>query len=121
MTIAYLRGGLQGRTYINRLCMLLVFLSLLYLRRSAQLLNPQIWSEDGEQIIPGFLNHGLASFAIPVNGYLITVSKLIMGLSLMMSSLLLPLISTLLTWLFIAGVCMAIAISPTWLSARMLI
>jgi hypothetical protein len=97
------------------------FLFLLFVRRSSQLIHPQIWDEEGTQIIPGFLKHGLMSLDTPVNGYLVTVPKIIMGISLSVSSLHLPLIATVLTWLFIAGVCMAIAKAPTWLKGGVLI
>lgn len=112
---------LQKRTHTSYLWMSVGFFLLLFLRRSAQLLHPQVWDEDGTQIIPGFLNHGLMSFGYPVNGYLVTVPKLIIGASMTVSSLFLPLVSTVVTWLFIVGVCVAIAVSPTWLKGRMLI
>src|SRR5581483_6800341 len=113
--------SLESRKFLHHTGLAVLFFGLLFLRRSAQLLHPQIWNEDGGQVISGFIQHGWKSFAIPVNGYLNTSSKIIMGSSLMLSSLYTPLISTLLAWIFIIGVCCAIALSPTWLRARPLI
>jgi hypothetical protein len=92
-----------------------IFFSLLFLRRWAQLLHPQVWDEDGTQILIGFVDHGFKSLAYPVNGYLILVPKLISLVSLSVSGLYYPLISTIITWIFIVCICVAIAVSPTWL------
>jgi hypothetical protein len=107
--------------YRNWLLILLGSLLLLFARRSAQLLHPQVWDEEGTKIIPDLLYHGFLSLVHPINGYLIIVPKVIVGLSLTVSSLFLPLISTVLAWLFIGGVCVAIAVSPTWLKGGVLV
>jgi hypothetical protein len=120
MLNSFLRG-LKSRAFFQPMGLAALFFALLLVRRSAQLFHPQIWAEDGGQVILGFIQHGWRSFALPVNGYLNTSSKLIMGSSLMLSSLYCPLVSTLLVWLFIIGVCCAIALCPTWLPARPLI
>ncbi len=108
------RQGLNQPAF-RYFCLFALFFFLLYLRRSAQLLHPQVWDEDGTQIIPGLLDHGLRSLFYPVNGYLILVPKLISAISLSISGLYYPLVSTVITWFFIIGVCIAIAISPIWL------
>lgn len=99
----------------------LLFFCLLYLRRSEQLLHPQVWDEDGSQIIPGLLTHGLRSLFYPVNGYLILTPKVISAISLAISGVYYPLISTILTWIFIISVCIAISVSPTWLKGGVLL
>jgi hypothetical protein len=90
----------------------LLFFWLLYLRRSAQLLHPQVWDEDGTQVIPGLLVHGWKSLFYPVNGYLIFVPKVISAVSLSISGLYYPMVSTILAWIFVAGVCVAISVCP---------
>jgi len=94
------------------------FTLLLASRRWLQLVSPQVWDEDGTKIIPGLINHGLTSFLTPVNGYLITVPKIISLISLTISFSHYPLISTILAWLFIASVGLAVAISPTHLKLK---
>jgi hypothetical protein len=91
------------------------FFGLLWLRRSEQMLHPQVWDEDGVLIIPGLLSHGLRSIFDPVGGYLVLVPKLISAASLGISGLYYPLVSTIFAWAFTAGVCVAISVSPIWL------
>ena len=93
----------------------LLFSALLFLRRPAQLLNPQVWDEDGTQIVPGLIDHGVRSLVYPVNGYLVVLPKLISATSLAISGLHYPLVSTVLAWLVTVAVCMFIAFSPTYL------
>lgn len=95
-----------------------LYFLILFLRRRAQLLNPQIWAEDGSQILRGFLDHGWASLAFPANGYLITTSKLLIGGALTLSAAYLPAIATIADWIFTVLVCLAITYCPTWLRAR---
>lgn len=92
-----------------------LFFALLYMRRSPQLLHPQVWDEDGTRIIPGFLDHGLASLAFPVGGYLVLVPKLISGISLAISGVYYPVVSTIVTWLVILAICIGISESPLWI------
>jgi hypothetical protein len=106
---------LLHRPGVRHLSLFVAFLALLYFRRSAQLLNPQVWDEDGAKIIPGLLQHGLISLAYPVEGYLIVVPKIISAVSLWISGLYYPLVSTILAWIFTAWVCVRIAVSPIWL------
>ncbi|HEY1730192.1 MAG TPA: hypothetical protein VGG15_00490 [Terriglobales bacterium] len=78
-------------------------------------MNPQVWDEDGALVIPGLLQHGLISLFDPVAGYLIVVPKVISAVSLAVSGLYYPLVSTILAWIFTAWVCLEIAVSPIWL------
>ena len=97
----------------NVLIMSLVFFILLYLRRGEQLLSPEIWNEDGTQNFISFLNHGWMNLLEPVSGYLITVPKLITNISLSISALYYPEISTYLAWIFTIFVALAVAYAPT--------
>jgi hypothetical protein len=103
-----------------------IFLALLMLRRGQQLLSPQVWAEDGTEIIRGFINGGTVTLFKPVSGYLLLVPKLISWLSLGVSFSFYPYVSTILTWLFLLGVLLLIALHPSklaggaWLSLAVL-
>lgn len=96
----------------------LTLLCLLLSRRWCQIISPQVWDEDGTQIIHRFLAQGWASIFEPVNGYLVLTPKLISAFSLWISILYYPLISTVLSWAFIVSVGIAVAISPTRLAGK---
>jgi hypothetical protein len=96
----------------------ILFFILLFLRRGDQLLMPGVWNEDGTQIIPSFIEHGWSNLLIGVNGYLITIPKLISNLSMSLSPLYYPEISTIITWVFTIFVGLAVAFSPTRLHYR---
>jgi hypothetical protein len=107
--------GVVNKPVVHYLVLFLLFFALLFLRRSPQLLSPQVWDEDGTQIIPGLLDHGLRSLIYPVNGYLVVLPKLISAASLAISGVHYPFVSTLITWIFIICVCMLISLAPTYL------
>ena len=90
-----------------------LLLGLLATRRWQQIISPQVWAEDGVRILPQYIREGWFSFFEPVNGYLVTIPKIISAVSLEVSFLNYPLISTILSWLFITLVGLAIAYSPT--------
>lgn len=109
--------------------LILAFLFLLGTRRWQQLISPQIWDEDGVGVngaklggsnLADYIAHGWSAVFDPVNGYLITVPKLISGLSLLISISHYPIISTVLAWLCIAFVGTAIALAPTRLKGKLL-
>jgi hypothetical protein len=102
---------IKRRLYI--LLLLTFFLSLLASRRWPQLIVPQVWDEDGGHVLYGFINHGWLAFFKPVNGYLVIVPKIISVISLWVSFLNYPLVSTIFSWLFIALVGLAITLAPT--------
>jgi len=88
-------------------------LIVLIARRTDQLTDPQVWGEEGTQIIPAFLEHGAKAFLIPVNGYLTTAPKLIAFLALAIGGLEhYPFVSTLLGLLFTASVFFWIGTAP---------
>jgi hypothetical protein len=108
----------KSRFYIPLI--FIVFLILMASRRWLQIISPQVWGEDGTQVLYGLINHGWLSFSNPVNGYLITVPKIISSISLGISFSHYPIISTILSWLFIALVGVAITLSPTKLRCKFL-
>ena len=93
------------------------FLLLLFSRRPAQLLSPQVWSEDGLHVVADLLSHGWWSIAYPLYDYLLVVPRLVSAVSLWISFYYYPLVSTLVSWSVIVAVGVAIARSPTLLRA----
>jgi hypothetical protein len=94
-----------------------IFLLVIFSRRPAQFLSPQVWSEDGLHIVPDFLSRGWRSVFYPLYDYLMVASRLVSGLSLEISVYHYPLVSTLLASGVMAAVGIAIARSPTSLRA----
>ncbi len=90
-----------------------LFFCLTASRRWAQLISPQVWDEDGTQIIYYFMLNGWESLWKPVHGYMILVPKLISFISISVSFLYYPMVSTLLSFIFIALVGAAITLSPS--------
>lgn len=91
-----------------------LFFILLYFRRGYQLLYPDVWQEDYYNII-SFIQNGWMNLFEPVAGYLITVPKLITNISMSISFIYYPEISTYLTWIFTIFVALAVVYSPTHL------
>jgi hypothetical protein len=91
-----------------------VFFLLLFARRFAQLLHPQVWDEDFV-IIAAFVNQGPLAVFVPLNGYLVIASKLVSLIALLFPFALFPLISTIIAWLFTVFVCIALSVCPTML------
>ncbi|MGA9032915.1 MAG: hypothetical protein WB402_10395 [Sulfuricaulis sp.] len=120
----------KNRLYIPLL--LTVFLSLLASRRWQQLISPQVWDEDGApnpwlngglgsgSDLADYIHKGWSAFFEPVNGYLVTVPKIISAISLWVSFSNYPIVSTIFTWLFIALVGLAITLAPTHIRAKFL-
>ena len=98
----------------------IVFFILLYFRRGSQLLYPNIWNEDGAFNIISFLNNGWLNLLEPVQGYLITIPKLITNISMSISFIYYPEISTYITWLFTVFVALVVVYAPTKLEYSML-
>ena len=89
-----------------------VFFVILFARRFAQLLHPQVWDEDGG-FISDFILSGPLGIIHPINGYLAIVPKIISFTSLLLPLQQYALTSTVLTWAFIIAVLLAIVESPT--------
>lgn len=95
---------------------------ILILRRTDQLTDPQVWVEEGSQIIPGFLARGASAILEPVNGYLVTVSKLIAYAALSTGGLSgFPGVSSALGLCFEAAVLAWIATAPLMLAGGSLL
>jgi len=95
----------------------LIFFILLFLRRGAQLLNPHIWNEDGPFNMVSFILSGWHNLYEPTQGYLILIPKLITNISMSISFIYYPEISTYLTWLFTIVLALMVAYSPTMLKS----
>jgi len=93
----------------------LLLLALLTSRRWQQVVSPQVWVEEGTQILARFITNGWWAIFEPVNGYLSTIPKLISYTAISASFTYYPAIAVVLTWLFITCVCLAVAYSPTML------
>lgn len=91
----------------------IVFFILLYFRRGSQLLYPNIWNEDGAFNIISFIKHGWLNLLEPVQGYLIIVPKLITNISMSISFIYYPEISTYITWVFTIFVALMVVYVPT--------
>ena len=75
-----------------------LLLILIFLRRGDLLFkSSDVWSEDGVVVLPQIIQNGIYSFFEPVNGYLLTISKIISFLSLTISPLHYPSISIILS------------------------
>ena len=90
-----------------------IFFILLFLRRGMQLINPDIWNEDGIFNISSFILQGWHNLYEPVQGYLILIPKLITNISMSISFVYYPEISTYLTWIFTILVALTVVYAPT--------
>jgi hypothetical protein len=98
--------------------LLAIFACALLLRCWPRLASPQVWAEDGTQVLYGFINDGWPAFFQPFNGYWPLIGKLISSTALSFSIYYYPLISTVLACLFTIFVGLAVALSPTALRGR---
>lgn len=96
----------------------LIFLALLASRCWIQLISPQVWVEDGTVVIPGLINHGWKFLTYPINGYIILIPKIITAISLFVSFVNYPIISTIISFIFIILVAIAVVFSPTRLKGK---
>jgi hypothetical protein len=105
-----------------------IFFGLLASRRWAQWISPQVWNEEGApepllnagSLLPDYIHFGWRAFFMPVNDYLFIVPKTISGLALTLSFSHYPFISTIISWLFITLVALAITYCPTHLKGKAL-
>jgi hypothetical protein len=103
------------RPYVLAPLVVVTLALILLSRRPDAIFDPGVWNEEGIYILPSILKDGLGTVFVPVNGYLITVPKLISLIAAGISATQYPLIATSLTWLFIVAVGVAIVFSPTTL------
>jgi hypothetical protein len=114
-------GRIDRSTILKLLSYALIFFLILYARRSAQLLHPQVWDEDGLVIMRDLIQAGPASILWPLNGYLLVIPRTITFLALSISVSYYPLISTLLAWAFTIAALIAISVSPLALRGGVLL
>ena len=131
------RNSLQGSLdrlapYHRLLFYCVIFIGLLASRRWAQWVSPQVWDEEGApellinqgsgagSLLPDYIQFGWRALFMPINDYLLFVPKTISGLALTLSFSNYPFISTIISWLFITLVALAITYCPTHLKSRSL-
>jgi len=98
----------------------LVFFLLLFLRRYDQLFHPYVWIEDGLYNVPQFMEEGWHSLFTPVGGYPIVLSKLISYISMEISFVYYPEISTYITWILTICIALLVVYTPTMLEYKKL-
>ena len=98
----------------------ILFFILLFLKRRDQLIHPDIWNEDGTINLVSYLDSGWFNLFEPVQGYYITISKIITNISMSISPLYYPEISTYITWVFIIVVSLIVVYAPTILEHKIL-
>jgi hypothetical protein len=110
------------RAVIHRPPLLLVIaMALVFLRSWPRIVKPEVWDEDGTQLLAGYLVHGWSDILQPVNGYLITISKLIFYGAASITLLRFPEVGTLLAWLTTAGILVVVARAPLALRGGVLL
>jgi hypothetical protein len=115
-------GGFARRSAPLRYALYgLLFFAILLARRSAQLVHPQVWDEDGTQILPELIGNGPASILWPVNGYLVVIPRVISFLALSLSISHYALIGTLLAWAYTIFVLIALSEAPLLLRGGVLL
>ncbi|MBU3624396.1 hypothetical protein [Polynucleobacter sp. AP-Latsch-80-C2] len=107
----------SAKTISTPILVLLAF-ALLLLRAWPRLIHPEVWIEDGVENIYGLVNYGPIDIFRPVGGYLVLVPKLITLVSLWVSFMYYPLVSTILAWAFTIFVFIVIAKSPLYLKGQ---
>ncbi len=111
---------LLEKRYVRFLLVFAAAAVLIAARRPQQTLRPEVWNEDGLFVIPQIVQHGFAAVVWPVNGYLIVPSRLVTWISLHISFVDYPLVSTILGVL-VQALCVAlVAVAPTQLPPRTL-
>ena len=91
---------------------------IIALRRWPQVMSPDVWVEDGTQVLPSFVAYGWAGLFAPVSGYLIVPAKLVSYAALTVSFVHYAAVSTALAVAVQAAVVAAIAVAPTSIPAR---
>jgi len=98
----------------------ILFFILLFLRRGMQFLSPQIWNEDGPFNMTSFILSGWSNLIEPTQGYLILIPKLITDISMSISFIYYPEISTYLTWIITILIALLVVYAPTKLKYKVL-
>ncbi len=106
------------RPAVQALFLVVALALILLLRRGDTLLVPGVWDEDGDMVIPDMLQNGLGTLLHPLNGYFVTIPKIIDLIAFGLSATQFPLINAALAWLVAIGVGLAVAFAPTVLRHR---
>lgn len=112
--------GLWRRPVVKAIALSLLFALILLLRRGDSLLVPSVWNEDGKLILPDIVHNGLLTLVHSLNGYFVTIPKLIDLIAFGVSATQYPLINAILAWLVAIGVGLTVAFAPTVLRHRSL-
>jgi hypothetical protein len=110
--------GRQSKTMSRSLQVagwIMLTLLILWLRRPVEFSAPYIWAESGSVSLRDFAAHGWLAIFTPVNGYYVTIEKLIALPSFTLSIGWAPELILAATVLFTAAVVAAIALAPTHL------
>ena len=100
----------------NNIFIFAIFIGFIFfLRRPMQFLDPQVWVEDGTQLLPQMLQKGFSSFLTPVNGYLVITSRVISYISCQFGLKLYPYIGTYFGLLFDVFTVVYLAFTPSLL------
>jgi len=102
------------------IALVLLTITVLFLRRPDQFLHPDVWVEDGKFILPDFANEGAWTLTKPLAGYFLTATKLISVVAYSLSILWAPEIEQVLIVAFTCLVVLAVALSPTHLRSPFL-
>jgi len=85
---------------------------ILFARRYAQMLDPQVWAEEGI-IISQIVASGFASIFEPIAGYLLVLPRLLSFVAMLVPFYEYPRVVTLLAWTVTAAILLAIAFVPS--------
>jgi len=87
-------------------------LFILFARRYAQMLDPQVWDEEG-RIITQMVASGPLCFFTPMNGYLILLPRILAFLALLVPMREYPRVGVMLAWMVIVAIMIAVALMPS--------
>jgi hypothetical protein len=110
--------GLKEHPLVRWLAVFAIAAVIIAVRRYAQFLYPDVWDEDGTWVLSGFAAHGWVDFFMPVQGYLITASKIVSYAALKISFVHYAQVSMLLALAAQATCAATIATAPTALPYR---
>ena len=87
--ISYINYFINKFENINIVPIITVILTLImFIRNISSITNAQLWAEDANIFLQGYLDYGIKSLFIPYAGYLHTIPRLIIILSYRLSNLL---------------------------------
>jgi hypothetical protein len=105
---------------VRALVLAVGFAFILFARRFAQMLDPQVWDEEGI-IISQTVAHGIFSFAEPINGYLLVLPRMLTFAAMLAPLRHYPRVATSLAWIVTVAILLLIALVPSRLRGRPLL